>query len=96
VTDDSDGTGVNDLCKEYSNKLVIEYYKNLIPLGTPENWNEAVRRANGQWIKIMHDDDWFTGPDSLGLFASAAQSSGDDFIFSDYQNNWLGSGLKQK
>ena len=46
----------------------IRYFKNADQLGTPENWNEGLRKASGDWIKIMHDDDWFTGPESLHIF----------------------------
>src|SRR5436853_6661036 len=63
VTDDSPGKDVEDLCSAYSD-VPIAYYKNLQRLGTPENWNEAIRKANGKWIKLMHDDDWFSNTNS--------------------------------
>jgi hypothetical protein len=40
-----------------------------------------MRRANAEWVKMMHDDDWFATPDALQLFADAALNSGKDFIF---------------
>jgi len=65
ITDDSPSGDVNDLCDRYKNKIQINYYKNPAPLGTPENWNESIRHAKGEWIKLMHDDDWFANEDSL-------------------------------
>src|SRR5688500_12792749 len=68
VTDDSPGHEIEALCALYETLFTIRYFKNPISLGTPENWNESIRRANGQWIKLVHDDDWFSGPDSLACF----------------------------
>ena len=83
VTDDSPNNSVEKICESYNGRIPIKYYKNPIPLGTPENWNEAVRRASGEWIKIMHDDDWFSGPESLaGFFALTKQCPQADFVFS--------------
>ncbi len=85
VTDDSPSTEVAELCKQFKNKFTLHYHKNAPPLGTPENWNEAIRKAKGQWIKIMHDDDWFTDEDSLQEFAGAiSDSPGEEFFFSAY------------
>lgn len=46
----------------------LHYHKNETRLGATGNWNEAVRRAKGEYIKMMHHDDWFSRPDSLGCF----------------------------
>lgn len=46
----------------------LHYHKNEARLGATGNWNEAVRRAKGEYIKMMHHDDWFSRPDSLGSF----------------------------
>jgi glycosyltransferase involved in cell wall biosynthesis len=59
ITDDSPGNDVKTLVQGYS-ELPIKYFRNEHALGTPENWNEGLRQAKGGWIKIMHDDDWFT------------------------------------
>lgn len=80
VTDDSPDNSVQEVCESYNARVPIKYFKNLNPLGTPENWNESIRRATGEWIKIMHDDDWFSSPDSLSKFASKAQEAGDNSL----------------
>ena len=89
ITDDSPTHEVEELAKKYQSTFTVHYYKNEKVLGTPENWNEAIRRANGQWIKIMHDDDWFCDEESLGEFAQLAKQNQDKFIFSAYINNFL-------
>src|SRR4051812_42190862 len=62
VTDDSNDDSVRRLADGFSDKLKIKYFKNEVPLGSPGNWNAAVQHATGKWIKIMHDDDWFSEP----------------------------------
>jgi glycosyltransferase involved in cell wall biosynthesis len=92
ITDDSPDNSVFDVLPEFS-LLPIKYFKNTPALGTPTNWNCAISKASGQWIKVMHDDDWFSAPNSLQLFAEATEA-GKAFIFSYYQNV-LESGEKE-
>ena len=46
----------------------IRYYRNKERKGAVANWNEAVSRAQGEYVKIMHHDDWFTDERCLALF----------------------------
>jgi glycosyltransferase involved in cell wall biosynthesis len=87
ITDDSNDNSVELLVASYNNKFSLNYAKNHIPLGSPENWNAAVRKAKGTWIKLMHDDDWFSSIDSLQRFVDAVkQYSKISFFFSAYYN----------
>ena len=86
VTDDSPGDEVLNLVFAFSGSLPIRYYKNHPAAGSPGNWNNAMQRATGNWIKLMHDDDWFANPAALEQFASVAVSSKHDFIFSACNN----------
>jgi len=47
---------------------LIKYYHNEIPLGAAGNWNYSIGLAEGEYIKIMHQDDFFTDSDSLSSF----------------------------
>lgn len=85
VTDDSPDDEVEMLCRSYLSKLNLHYYKNEISLGTPANWNKAISLARGEWIKLLHDDDWFASPDALQQFANACNNK-VTFIFSAYKN----------
>ncbi len=70
LTDDTSDTTVKDFIeKKYSYKNII-YYKNAASLGTPENWNEAVSKAKGAYIKLLHHDDFFTQKNSLSKLVS--------------------------
>lgn len=88
ITDDSVGDEVASLIKQYADKSIL-YFKNQISLGTPENWNEGIRRASGKWIKLMHDDDWFCTSDALQILSDAVQSHKEGFYFSAYNNVYL-------
>lgn len=84
LTDDSPDDSVKQVLSRYED-LPIRYLHNDIALGTPANWNFGIGQARGEWIKLMHDDDWFAIPQSLQQFAEATRS-GSKFIVSRYQN----------
>jgi glycosyltransferase involved in cell wall biosynthesis len=87
LTDDSPDMEVQDLSRLYQERFPLAYRRNEPALGTPENWNEAIRRAKGDWIKLMHDDDWFADAESLGHFATAVVADPKaTFFFSAYRN----------
>lgn len=80
ITDDSDSEGVRKLAEE---KPYVRYYKNKVRLGSTANWNEAVGKGTGEYIKIMHHDDWFTGADSLQSFVTMMEQHPEaDLVFS--------------
>lgn len=86
ITDDSPDNSLEEFLKPYLDQLPIIYHQNKPAKGTPANWNIAIAKASGQWIKIMHDDDWFTSTDSLGIFAKHTYQN-KYFIFSAYANS---------
>ncbi len=86
ITDDSHDDKVKDLVESFSGSISINYFKNLPAAGTPDNWNIAMQKAKGEWIKLMHDDDWFALPTSLQKFADAAANTKNSFIFSACNN----------
>lgn len=85
ITDDSPDDIIEKLIVTYCQKFTIVYHHNPQAKGTPANWNEGISRANGEWIKLMHDDDWFAQPNSLAIFAEHTKN-GKKFIFSAYAN----------
>lgn len=74
VTDDSPDDSVERLVAEYASDARVKYHRNPRPLGSPENWNESIRRATGVYIKIMHHDDYFSSARSLGRFVALMQA----------------------
>lgn len=67
ITDDSVTDGIKKLAEE---KSYVKYYKNPHRLGAAANWNAAISKACGEYIKIMHHDDWFTDENSLKEFVN--------------------------
>jgi glycosyltransferase involved in cell wall biosynthesis len=85
ICDDSPDESVSDFVKSYTAVNNVTYHRNDPSLGTPANWNECIRRAKGEWVKIMHDDDWFANADSLLKYVDAINKNPSvDFIYSSY------------
>ncbi len=85
LSDDSPDDAVGELCKKYADRFPLRYVKNTPAKGSPANWNAGIQQANGRWIKVMHDDDWFSSPKSLQAFANAIDQHPEaGFIFSGY------------
>ena len=83
ITDDSPDNSVGLVAEDFSQHANLRYYKNKTRKGSPENWNEAVRLASGEYIKILHHDDWFSRKDSLVEFVKMLEEHPDaDFAFS--------------
>lgn len=74
ITDDSTNDDVKNYIKLLDNPK-IKYFKNPKQLGASENCNEAIRYANGKYIKMMHHDDWFSTEDSLGIFVELIEKT---------------------
>jgi glycosyltransferase involved in cell wall biosynthesis len=82
ITDDTPGDEVEQLVRSFDFGAKLQYARNVSQLGSPGNWNEALSRARGQYIKIMHHDDWFLNEKSLGKFVSLLdQQPGADLAF---------------
>jgi len=83
ITDDSTDTLVEELVAGYNLPNKIKYYKNVVTLGSPENWNEAIHKATGKYIKILHHDDWLNFDDSLAKYVALLDDNQEaDFAFS--------------
>lgn len=80
ITDDTPDDSIKALVNSFApnGKLLSEhgedtdvlliYEKNNESLGPAGNWNKAISLADGEYVKIMHQDDWFTFPYSLGRY----------------------------
>ena len=68
VTDDSSDDSVENLLKEFDFKGKLKYYRNKVALGSPANWNYSLKQSTGEYVKILHHDDFFTSENSLSKF----------------------------
>lgn len=94
VSDDSPDDSVRDLLAEFSFGDRLTYVHNSPALGSPENWNAAIRLAKGELVKILHHDDHFTAADSLRGFVRLLDEHPDaDFGFAATRVEDVNSGL---
>ena len=89
ISDDSSTNDVEDLVLEYSKSMEIKYIRNNPSLGSPENWNYAISLAKGNWIKIMHHDDWFCKSDALEKMMDAATLNPHSLIFAGIKGKYI-------
>ena len=94
LSDDSPDESVAEIAVAYKDRLQINYLKNNPAKGTPANWNYAMQQAKGQYIKLMHDDDWFASNNALQQYYNCLQANPQiDFCFAAYNNVQLSTGL---
>lgn len=87
ITDDTPDDQVKKIViEEYQSKFgtKLRFYKNKKRLGSPENWNEAIRKAKGAYIKILHHDDWFTKSYSLRYLVDSLESNPNSSMVACY------------
>lgn len=87
ISDDSSNAGVREMVSGKYADMHIRYFHNSPALGTPENWNNAVAQARGEWIKVMHHDDWLLTDTALETFAKHTDANHSaKLIFSAFNN----------
>lgn len=70
LSDDSPSGVVEDLLSLRTETMDLHYWRNPHPLGNSSvNQNFAISRATGTFIKVMHQDDFFVSPSSMGAIA---------------------------
>lgn len=85
ITDDSRDDKVSELVAEFykaKKNVTYKYEKNEKQLGPTANTNHAISFAKGDYIKIMHHDDYFEKENSLALLVEMLEKSGAAIAFS--------------
>jgi glycosyltransferase involved in cell wall biosynthesis len=77
ITDDSSNDSIKSSVQEFLPDERIKYIKNRDHKGSPENWNESIRHARGEYIKVLHHDDWFKDKESLGALMCLVDKNSD-------------------
>jgi len=96
VSDDSPDESVRRLLREFDFGERLRYVRNVPALGSPENWNAAIRLALGDYIKLQHHDDHFVRPDALRRFVELLDVDPKaDFGFAASLVEHVDSGLKR-
>lgn len=83
ISDDSPDDSVEKIVAEFLPDSKIVYSRNKVRKGSPENWNAAIYLSCGEYIKILHHDDYFSQKESLYNFVKMLDEHPDsDFAFS--------------
>lgn len=105
LTDDSGDDEVERVAADYRDRIVAKtgeetsffYQRNPVRLGHVRNWNAALQKAGGEYIKIMFSDDWFTFPTSLSTFVRMLKEHPDAVLsFSGSRQSILAGEDSQK
>lgn len=81
ITDDTPDNSLEQFIKTLMGTANYRYYRNEPSLGSPANWNAAIQKAEGKYIKLLHHDDFFTAPDSLSVMVNHMEAEKADFLF---------------
>jgi len=72
ISDHSKNDEIENLCKDYQDKLPIRYYRNKLKRGNlSHNTNNAIKNCKGDIIKILFQDDFLWDNESLEKIASS-------------------------
>lgn len=84
ISDNATTDIIKNVCIEYKEKLVINYFKNDDPLhGMSSNINNALKNATGDIVKILFLDDFLSSEKSLEIIANN---------FDLKEDSWLATG----
>ncbi len=67
ISDNSKNDEIENLCKKWNDKLDIKYFRNQEKYGMSQNTNFAIKKAKGDFIKILFQDDFLFGTQSLEI-----------------------------
>lgn len=96
VSDDSVDDAVKNLVDTFDFKGKLKYFRNTPALGSPANWNYSMAQAAGEYVKILHHDDFFTSSQSLGKFVKLLDDHPDSaFAFSGTEIDLLALKMKK-
>ena len=91
LSDHSKINDLSDLCDEYSTKFKIVYIKNYYGRGVPTiNANNAMKYCDGEYIKILHHDDFFVDDKALEKIVNALDESGKKWLASGFNHTYNG------
>lgn len=82
ISDDSAGEDIKNAIALYADKLAVKYFKNTPALKTPANWNQALDKASGDLLMLIHQDDWLNSTDAISTYVKVFEQNPQiDFAF---------------
>jgi glycosyltransferase involved in cell wall biosynthesis len=92
LSDDTPDNSVKIVAETFQNSFPLVYQQQQPSLGSPANWNKAIDMAKGEFILLLHHDDWFASETVLSKLKEAitADTLKDVWIMDCYRQ--LGDG----
>ncbi len=81
ISDDSPNEDIKRAIDPFTNKLEIKYFQNSPALQSPKNWNAALDKGAGNYLLLLHQDDWFHASTALTEFINIFRQHAVDFVF---------------
>ncbi|MDW7640959.1 MAG: glycosyltransferase [Nitrosarchaeum sp.] len=91
VSDHSISNDLINLCEEYSSHIKIVYIKNFYGRGVPtKNANVVMDHCCGEYIKILHHDDFFVDTDALKKIVDTLDSTKKKWLINGFNHTYDG------
>jgi glycosyltransferase involved in cell wall biosynthesis len=82
ISDDSPNEDIKIAIQPYISDIDIKYYHNQPALKSPMNWNNALDKATGDYVMLLHQDDWLHDEHALAIYLHSFSSHPDvGFVF---------------
>jgi glycosyltransferase involved in cell wall biosynthesis len=82
LSDDSLDDSIAKVAQTYASKLPIRYYPHDPALKSPRNWNFALDQAAGDYLMLIHQDDWLHDPHAIQQYLDTFEINPHlDFVF---------------
>ncbi len=94
ISDDSNNDEIFKVIEAYNSKIEIHYFKNNPALKTPKNWNNALAKAKGDLIMLVHQDDYFYSDNSIKKYVERFQENKSLSLVFSKNSPTLDSGTK--
>ncbi len=90
VSDNSSNNLVENLCNQYHDKFLLTYKKNLDHIGMSANSNVVMDLCKGEYIKILHCDDFLYSFDALKIIIDCLDSSDNYWLVNGFNHSYDG------
>ncbi len=82
ISDDSPNEDIKIAIQPYISEVDIKYYHNQPALKSPMNWNNALDKASGDYVMLLHQDDWLHDSKALDIYVASFESHPEaGFVF---------------
>lgn len=88
VSDNSSNDLVKNLCHQYQDKFSLIYKKNLEQIGMSANSNVVMDLCTGEYIKILHYDDFFYSDNALELIVNTLDDSDNYWLVNGFNHTY--------